>query len=87
MEMVKGRRGNYAGLKRVDNVEDWGRNAAMSRYNSGKELSTPNMKPKDMTLPQDRQSRQAGFNDVPNSWRGSCADATKQPNFDHSRKR
>jgi hypothetical protein len=69
MKMVKGRRGDYAGLGRIQNQEDWGRSAAMQRYNSGKELSNGPGAPKDASKPQFKQDRCDGYNDVANDWR------------------
>jgi hypothetical protein len=79
------RRTNYAGLGHIMNKFDWGVNKAMERYNSGKELTAPNTKPKDASEPQFRQGPSSwGGNDVDGRrWtRAPGEDATRKPNFD-----
>jgi hypothetical protein len=57
---------NWAGMKGVVETSKWGDRVARERYGESK---NPNMKPKDMTQPQDKQSRCTGYNDVPaSSW-------------------
>ena len=51
-------------LKGVTNAEEWGARKAVERYGQGVRTFPP---PKNRSMPEDRQSRPDGYNEVPSS--------------------
>jgi len=76
----------YSGRVKAVETSKWGADKAIERYGN---LPNPDMKPKDMTRPQDPIDKQGPSNDVsPNSWlRGGGRGGEGYKYFDRSKKR